>query len=180
MENILVKKITEIIENMTTDEQYYLYSEYCDSCNLYDDSPEMTDSIDELFYGLKPLEILSKLEGIDLSWDYFNFNSYGHIQEWDGIADIEEVAQEIIETDNSFGNDDIQEILNTFSDLEELVDNAMEEVYDDSISYNKDELYMQVVKEIENQTNTEDEDLFYDYEEEIREYINSFIEDNQE
>lgn len=180
MENILIKKITEVIESMNINEQYQLYSEYCENYNLYDDRPERIDCIDDLFYDMKPLEILEKLEGIDLSWDYFNFDGYGHVKEWDGIEDISEVVQEIINCENAFGNDDIKEIFATFSDLETLVNNAMAEIYDNSIVYNYNDLFSEVGNEIEKQTSTEGENLFLDYEEEIIGYIENYIEDNRE
>lgn len=69
---ILERKLTELIEDMNIDMQYNLYNNYCvDNC-LYDcvfSNDEYT--INELFDGCEPYEILDKFKGWDSSWEYF-------------------------------------------------------------------------------------------------------------
>ena len=119
-ENEARKEITEIIEEMGIDEQYYLFCEYCEEANYYDDMPERVDDIDELYYGMKPSEILYKLKGLNTSWDYFCYNGYGNVEEWEGIDYISDVVDYIIENENALENDDIQEVLDKYSETEEL------------------------------------------------------------
>ena len=113
-ENEARKEITEIIEEMGIDEQYYLFREYCENANYYDDMPESVDSIDELCCGMKPSEIISTYGDIDLGWNYFQFNGYGYAIEWEGIDCVSDVVDEIIRREESFENDDIQEVLDRY------------------------------------------------------------------
>ena len=114
------KEITEIIEEMGIDEQYYLFCEYCEKANYYDDRPESVDSIDELCCGMKPSEIISTYGDMDLGWDYFQFNGYGYPIEWEGIDCVSDVVDYIIDNEESLENDDIQEILDKYTSTEEL------------------------------------------------------------
>ena len=114
------KEIEEIIDGMDIDEQYYLFYEYCENVNYYDDRPESVDSIDELCYGMKPSEIISTYGDMDLSWNYFQFNGYGYPIEWEGIDCVSDVVDYIIENENALDNDDIQEVLDKYSETEEL------------------------------------------------------------
>ena len=114
------KEITEIIEEMRIDEQYYLFCEYCEECNMYDDRPEMVSEIDNILYGMKPSEIIEKYGDLDTNWDYFNYNGYGNVQEWDRIDYVSDVVNEIIDKETAFENDDIQEILDRYSNTKDL------------------------------------------------------------
>ena len=119
-ENEARKKITEIIEEMEINEQYYLFCEYCEECNMYDDRPEMVSEIDDLLCGMKPSEIIEKYGDLNTNWDYFNYDVYGNVQEWTGIDYVSDVVNEIISKETSFENDDIQEILDKYTSTEEL------------------------------------------------------------
>lgn len=139
------KEIEEILDGMGTDEQFYLFREYCENANYYDDMPERFDDIDELCCGMKPSEILSTYRGINLSWDYFCFNGYGYAVEWEGIDCVSDVVDYIIENENALDNDDIQEILDKYSETEELYvekkdfDKVVHELESQKIPYEYDE-----------------------------------------
>ena len=139
------KEIEEIIDGMDIDQQYYLFCEYCEKANYYDDRPERVDDIDELFYGMKPLEILDKLEGLNTCWDYFCFNGYGHVEEWEGIDYVSDVVDYIIKNEESLENDDIQEILDKYSETEEFCiekedfDKVVSKLESQGIAYEYDE-----------------------------------------
>lgn len=117
-ECLVAEKVTEIIEDMDLNEQYSIFTEYCQNNNLYDDMPEYVDNIDDLASGMSPTEILEKFGDIDLSWNYFCFNGYGNVEEWNGIDYISEVVDYIIENEDSLYNDDIQEVLDNYSNTE--------------------------------------------------------------
>ena len=139
------KEITEIIEEMRIDEQYYLFCEYCEECNMYDDRPEMVSEIDDLLCGMKPSEIIEKYGDLNTSWDYFNYNGYGNVQEWDGIDYVSDVVDAIIRREESFENDDIQEILDKYTNTEELYiekedfDKVVDTLEEKEIEYEYDE-----------------------------------------
>ena len=61
--------------------------------------------------GLTPTEILDKFEGYNSSWMYMNFDGYGNVKEWEGIECELEIAQWIIENENSLCNNDIEALL---------------------------------------------------------------------
>ena len=114
------KEIEEIINGMGIDEQFYLFREYCENANYYDDMPESVNSIDELCCGMKPSEIISTYGDMNLGWDYFQFNGYGYPIEWEGIDCVSDVVDYIIENESALENDDIQEVLDKYSETEEL------------------------------------------------------------
>ena len=144
-ENEARKKITEIIEEMEINEQYYLFCEYCENANYYDDMPESVDSIDELCCGMKPSEIISTYGDMDLRWNYFQFNGYGYAIEWEGIDCVSDVVDYIIENENALENDDIQEILDKYTNTEELYiekenfDKVVDTLEEKEIEYEYDE-----------------------------------------
>ena len=119
-ENEARKEITEIIEEMGIDEQFYLFREYCENANYYDDMPERVGDIDELCCGMKPSEIILAYGDMDLEWNYFQFNGYGYAVEWEGIDCVSDVVDYIIDNEESLENDDIQEILDKYTSTEEL------------------------------------------------------------
>lgn len=139
------EEITTIIEEMNIDEQFWLFRQYCEDANYYDDMPERVDDIDELFDGMKPLETLDKLKGLNTSWDYFCFNGYGNVEEWEGIDFVSEVVDYIIENEDALYNGDIQEVLDKYSETEELYiekkdfDKVVHELESQEIPYEYDE-----------------------------------------
>ena len=139
------KEIEEIINGMGIDEQYYLFCEYCEKANYYDDRPESVDSIDELCCGMKPSEIISTYGDMDLGWDYFQFNGYGYPIEWEGIDCVSDVVDYIIDNEESLENDDIQEILDKYSETEEFCiekedfDKVVSKLESQEIAYEYDE-----------------------------------------
>jgi hypothetical protein len=142
------KEIEEIINGMGINEQYSLYCEYCERVNYGDDSPLLVEDIDELFYGMKPSEILDKLGGLNTSWEYFCYNGYGHVKQWEGIDCVSEVVDYIIENENELENDDIQEVLDKYTSTQEFyiekedvnkVDKVVQELESQGISYEYDE-----------------------------------------
>ena len=144
-ENEARKEITEIIDGMGIDEQYYLFREYCENANYYDDMPESVDSIDELCCGMKPSEIISTYGDMDLGWNYFQFNGYGYAIEWEGIDCVSDVVDYIIDNEESLENDDIQEILDKYTSTEELYiekenfDKVVDTLEEKEIEYEYDE-----------------------------------------
>lgn len=93
-------------------------------CYYDDEVYEVSDyMIDELACGYKPHEIVSRFEGIDMSWDYMYFSIYG-VEEWNGIetnGSYRDVAVWILDDYEDCGYANLSELLEEFDeeDLEE-------------------------------------------------------------
>lgn len=107
------QQIIDAIDNMDIDDQYALFCQYCEDANYMDDMPESSYEIDDIWSGCKPSELLEKMDGYDSDWDYYCFDGYGNVQEWEGIEYPSDVADFIIDDDNSLYNDDIRNILDS-------------------------------------------------------------------
>lgn len=71
--------IREYIENLADDEQVDLWNDYCDVHEYYDDRVESMESFNELFYGVRPLEIIRRLDGdFDPNDDWFYSDGLGN------------------------------------------------------------------------------------------------------
>lgn len=107
--------IKEFIEELNSDDIVYLWNEYCDKVNYYDDRIYYMYEFDDLFYGKTPLDILDSVSSdFSSNDDYFQFNGYGYAKSFDYPEDrieVDEVVDFIIENDDSLENDDIRDIL---------------------------------------------------------------------
>lgn len=133
-----ISDIENALDNMWTAEQFDVYKEYCCEYGCYDDEPFSIDEIDEFCYGLTPTDILAKFEGIDMSWDYFCFDGYGNVEEWEGIGYTYEVAEWIVDNENSCCNSEIEAILDDYLEKLEEIDNAEDE-YDEEDETEEDD-----------------------------------------
>jgi len=128
------ERLLELFENMEDNEIVSVWNEYCYETNNYDDEILNYDRLEELircdsqndafywinrfFYGS---DDYNEEGGANPNRDYFKFNAYGNIISFDYIynsyskefshIDIDELINYIIENQESFYNDDIQEIL---------------------------------------------------------------------
>ena len=96
---------------------------------------------------MEPSEIISTYGDMDLGWDYFQFNGYGYPIEWEGIDCVSDVVDYIIENESALENDDIQEVLDKYSE-------TTEELYIEKEDFNK------VINILESQ------EIAYEYDEE--------------
>jgi len=133
-------KILETIKAMDDSDIIALWNEYCDTCNYPDSRIESMDFFDDIFSGSDPLEIASRVfygndenrEGSSFNpnREYFYFNGYGnpvsldyiynnYSGEFYGPVDIDSIVSYIVENNESLYNDDIQEILYSFEEIEE-------------------------------------------------------------
>lgn len=127
------EKIMEIIKAMDDCDIVRLWNEYCYATNNYDDEIFDGYAIEELiensnegatywinrfFYGS---DDYNENSGANPNRDYFQFNGYGNIVSFDYIynsysgkfshIDETDLVDYIIENKESFGNDEIEEIL---------------------------------------------------------------------
>lgn len=127
-----LEKIEEAIADLDDGEKVALWNEYCEANNYYDDLIEYND-IDELLYGLKPSEVLNK---VDLSnyndYDkYCAYNGSGELYSFDYVDDddspfdLDSVAQWIRDNEDACGYLDEDDLTNHFN-YNSFVDNEMD------------------------------------------------------
>lgn len=134
------ERIMEVIKGMEDAELVRIWNEYCYATNRYDDEimdayqmEEWINNCDDkmsllnrFFYGSDDLDQNSSANP---NRDYFCFNGYGNIVSFDYIyneysnkfyhMDADELIDYIIENEEAFYNDEIQEILDDMEDEEE-------------------------------------------------------------
>lgn len=108
------EEIIILLNGMLDSQLVTLYNEYADNNNY--ERVERVDNADEVFCGMNPMQIIESL-GDD-------FNNYEEFMKQDGYGyfvttndatdwiDIDELADYIIDYENSLGCDAIQDILN--------------------------------------------------------------------
>lgn len=129
----MFEKILEVFKSMDDSEIIRIWNEYCSECNMFDDEIMDADQLEELincsdegglywvnrfFYGS---DDYNQDGSANPNRDYFTFNGYGNLISFDYIyneyknefnhIDIDDLINYIMENENSFDNDDIQEIL---------------------------------------------------------------------
>lgn len=117
--------IIDTIDELSTDELIYLWREYCSETSRFDDEIFSSDDFDELLSGQSVGWIMNRVYYGDYNptADYWTFDGYGNIKsifayELSDYIDTEEIADFILENDNSLYNDDIREILDNTEDVE--------------------------------------------------------------
>lgn len=120
------ERLQDLFNTMTTDEMIYIHNNYCDAVNAYDDRIYLMDEFDEIMDGVKPWEIAWSVffGSFNPTYDYFKFNGYGNLEsvyeyELKDYIDIDEIIDYIINNDDALYNDDVQEILDEFEELED-------------------------------------------------------------
>ena len=128
-----IEKIKEAITDLTNDEMVALWNDYCEANNYYDDYIEYND-IDELLYGLKPSEVLNRIDKDKYDQDdkYCSIGGWGEYVSFDYVDDngspfdLESLAQWIYENEDACGYLDEDDISDCF-DAISFVDNEMDE-----------------------------------------------------
>ena len=114
-----VEAIKNIIEDMDDSDAVALHNEYCYETNNYDDEIIEMERFDEICEGMTPSDIASSIVYGDFSpnHDYCHFNGYGNVEatgnptDWIYPGDI---AREVVNREKSFGNDEIQEEIDSW------------------------------------------------------------------
>ena len=94
-----------------------LHNNYCEAAGYEDDRIYSMYELDEILEGRTPTDILSR--GFHGSFNphhnFFWFNGYGNLKSADCITDMPisaiDIANYILSTEDSLGNDEIKEIL---------------------------------------------------------------------
>ena len=119
-----VEAIKNIIACMGESDAVALHNEWCNDTNNYDDEIIEMGLFDEICEGMKPSEVARSIVYGDFnpSHDYFRYNGYGNFEStvypthWIYPGDI---ARDVVDRERSFGNDEIQEEIDSWSEDED-------------------------------------------------------------
>lgn len=119
-----VEAIKNIIENMDDSDAVALHNEYCYETNNYDDEIIEMERFDEICEGMTPSDIANHIFYGDFNpnHEYFHYDGYGNFEstnyptDWIYPGDI---AREVVDREESFGNDEIQEEIDSWSEDDE-------------------------------------------------------------
>ena len=114
-----VEAIKNIIEDMDESDAVALHNEYCYEIDDYDDEIIEMERFDEICEGMTPSDIANHIFYGDFNpnHDYFHFNGYGNFEstgcptDWIYPGDI---AREVVSRECAFGNDEIQEEIDSW------------------------------------------------------------------
>ena len=128
-----LEKIKEAITDLDDGETVALWNDYCEANNYYDDYIEYND-IDELLYGLKPSEVLNRVdkENYNESDRYCSYDGYGELYSFDyadcddSPFDLDSLAQWIYDNEDACGYLDEDDISDHFDAI-----NFVDEYFDD-------------------------------------------------
>lgn len=121
-----IEELKEILKNLTENEIVNIWNEYCESNYYYDDRIEFMDDFDCLFEGKTPTEILEQVDSSFCICDnYFKFGIYGaeSFDNPDDYIDYDDLANYILNNDEDFDNDEIQEFLDENNNEDDEEDN---------------------------------------------------------
>ena len=111
------KKLVDYINGMGIEEKIALHNAYCDAAGYEDDRIYSMWDLDEILDGRTPFDILSRSFHGDFNphHSFFWFNGYGNLKSADYLSGTPvcayDTADYILLSEDSLGNDEIQEIL---------------------------------------------------------------------
>ena len=126
-----VEAIKNIIENMDDSDAVALHNEWCYEINDYDGEIIEMERFDEFCEGMAPSDIAMKIFYGDFNpnHDYFRYDGYTNFEstdfptEWIYPGDI---ARYVVDYEESFRNDEIQEEIDSWSEDEDEEDSEDE------------------------------------------------------
>lgn len=126
-----VEAIKNIIEDMDDSDAVALHNEYCYETNDYDDEIIEMEIFDEICEGMTPSDIANHIVYGDFNpnHDYFHFNGYGNFESTDCPTDWiypGDIAREVVDRECAFGNNEIQEEIDSWSEDDDENDDEEE------------------------------------------------------
>ncbi len=119
--NEKVEAIKNIIEDMDSSDAVALHNEYCYETNDYDDEIIEMERFDEICEGMTPSDIANHIFYGDFNpnHEYFHYDGYGNFESTDYPTDWiypGDIAREVVDREKSFGNDEIQEEIDSWNE----------------------------------------------------------------
>lgn len=126
-----VEAIKSIIEGMDESDAVALHNEYCYETNDYDDEIIEMERFDEICEGMTPSDIANHIFYGDFNpnHEYFHYDGYGNFEstnyptDWIYPGDI---AREVVGRECAFGNNEIQEEIDSWSEDDDENDDEEE------------------------------------------------------
>lgn len=118
-----VEAIRDIIGDMDDSDAVALHNERCYETNNYDDEIIEMDRFNEICENMFPMDIAMRIAFDDFNphHSYFRYNGYANFESTDYPTDWiypNEIARDIVDREESFGNDEIQEEIDSWSEDE--------------------------------------------------------------
>ena len=117
--------IKDLLENDMSDSHLlFIYNEYLNKTNYYDDRIYDMNEFDEIMFGMSPSDIALKIFYGDFRPNdhYFKFDGCANFYSFDYLSDkidFEEISDYIVDNDEDFDDIDIREILDEENDEDE-------------------------------------------------------------
>lgn len=116
--------IREYIKNLLDHEQVDLWNNYCDAQNYDDGRIEYMEDFDDMFYGLRPLEIVRRLDSsFNPNHAWFYFDGWGDVCSTNypenEIIQQDDIAEYIDESGDSLYDPGIAELLESWDEDDE-------------------------------------------------------------
>ena len=113
--------IREYIKNLSDYEQINLWNDYCAAQGYCDDQIGCMDDFDDLFYGLRPLEIVRRLDSsFNPDHDWFYFDGAGYVCSTNypenEIIQQDDIAEYIDESGDNLYDSGIAELLESWDE----------------------------------------------------------------
>lgn len=103
--------IENAVDNLNKSDLMYIWNEYCDYNNYYDDRVYYVSELDELCYSMKPTEIISRYGYLD-GYEYFTDGVYTEgSNDLLALIDYGALIDYIIDNEEDFDNSDIADAL---------------------------------------------------------------------
>lgn len=126
-----IEAIKNIIEDMDDSDAAALHNEYCYETNNYDDEIIEMERFDEICEGMTPSDIARSIVYGDFNpnHEYFHYDGYGNFESanyptgWIYPGDI---AREVVGRECAFGNNEIQEEIDSWSEDDDENDDEEE------------------------------------------------------
>ena len=122
-----IEAIKDIIGDMDDSDAVALHNEYCYETNNYDDEIIEMERFDEICEGMTPSDIARSIVYGDFNpnHDYFHYDGYGNFESTDYPTDWiypVDIARVVVDREESFDNDEIQEEIDSWSEDEDEED----------------------------------------------------------
>ena len=116
-----IEAIKNIIACMGESDAVALHNEYCYETNNYDDEIIEMERFDEICEGMAPIEIANHIFYGDFNpnHNYFRYDGYANFESTDFPTDWiypGDIAREVVDREKSFGNDEIQEEIDSWNE----------------------------------------------------------------
>lgn len=106
----LFDEIMDVLQDLSDYELIDIWNEYCDMNGYDDDRIYYRDEIDELAYGMSPLNIIETY-GAVADCTYFKFTIWGAEECWYDDIEYDDLIEYMIDREWSNGNSDIMDLI---------------------------------------------------------------------